>query len=153
MGFFSSLLNITKKASGALLNTMATSSGTTFGGYTIDQWDKRWQCIGSLENANLSPLNNKVGLYRHTINGKTMYLGRAIEHNNGGLRKRLSDYRRNNNSGRTHSSGKTINENLSDIVTYVLIVGDDCEAAQLTKQLEVFFIRKYSPDWNVVNNR
>ena len=61
---------------------------------SIDEWDNEWRCIGKLVSADLSSLNHSVGLYRHTIGGETMYVGRALELHNGGLRKRLSDYRR-----------------------------------------------------------
>ena len=58
-----------------------------------------------IKMANLTPYNHCVGLYRHVINGKTMYVGRAIELHNGGFRKRLSDYCRESNSARKHTSG------------------------------------------------
>lgn len=37
-----------------------------------------------------------------------MYVGRAIELNNGGFRKRLSDYSRGSDSARNHKSGRLI---------------------------------------------
>ena len=86
------------------------------------------------------------------VNGNTKYVGRAIELHNGGFRKRLSDYRRQSNSARTHSSGRTINENLDRIRTYILIVGDDENAVEVTKQLEGKFIAKYRPEWNRMIN-
>ena len=116
---------------------------------SISEWDKKWKCIGPLKSANLTPYNHCVGLYRHVINGETMYVGRAIELHNGGFRKRLSDYRRESNSGRTHTSGRLIYENLSKIVTYILVVGDKEEDIQTTKELEKLFVKKYNPKWNV----
>lgn len=116
----------------------------------IEAWDKKWVSIGKLVNANLSPLNNVVGLYKHVVKGEVKYIGRATEWNNGGLRKRLSDYRRGSDSARKHSSGRAINENLSEITTYVLIVGSDAEAAAKTKYLEPLFIDYYAPEWNIV---
>lgn len=86
------------------------------------------------------------------INGNTKYVGRAIELHNGGFRKRLSDYRRQSDSARTHSSGRTINENLDRIRTYILIVGKDEEAVAVTKQLEKEFIYKYRAEWNKMFN-
>ena len=71
------------------------------------------------------------------INGNTKYVGRSIELHNGGFRKRLSDYRRQSDSARTHSSGRTINENLDRIRTYILIVGNtDYYIYQLLAELE-----------------
>lgn len=119
---------------------------------SIDMWDREWICIGKLETADLTPYNKCVGIYRHVVKGKTMYVGRAIELNNGGFRKRLSDYRRPNNSARKHTSGRLINEHLSEITTFILIVGDDEEAVNITKRLEGRFIERYNPEWNKVIN-
>lgn len=119
----------------------------------IRQLDKKWIRIGKLERANLTPYNSCVGLYKHVINGKVMYIGRAIELYNGGFRKRLSDYCRNSDSARKHKSGRIIHENLDKIVTYILIVGDTEEAIEETKRLEGEFIRYYGiPKWNVQIN-
>jgi len=117
--------------------------------YSLSEWDRKWVCIGPLKTANLTPYNHCVGLYRHVINGETVYVGRAIELNNGGFRKRLSDYRRESDSGRTHTSGRLINQNLSKITTYVLVVGDTQEAIETTKELEKLFVKKYNPKWNI----
>lgn len=129
----------------------ASKSGT-IGGKTIDEWDREWINIGSLKTANLTPYNHCVGLYMHVVDGKIKYIGRAIELNNGGFRKRLSDYRRASNSGRTHTSGRTINANLDNIRTQILIVGEDKEAVETTIKLERIFIAKYRPEWNKVFN-
>ena len=117
-------------------------------GKTVAQWDKKWICIGPLKTADLKTYNHCVGLYRHVVNGKTMYIGRAIELHNGGIRKRLSDYRRESSSARKHLSGRTINENLDQITTYILIVGDTEDAVIKTKRLEKEFISYYAPEWN-----
>jgi len=123
-------------------------SANRIGGKSIEEWDREWISIGMLKTADLSPYSHYVGLYRHVINGRTMYVGRAIEWNNGGFRKRLSDYRRESNSARTHTSGRLIHEHLDEIRTYLLIVGSDAEAAEVTKQLEGRFIAKYGSPWN-----
>ena len=119
---------------------------------TLNSSNLNWINIGPLENANLTPYNHCVGIYRHVIDGRTMYVGRAIELNNGGFRKRLSDYRRSSDSTRAHTSGQMINKHLSEITTYILIVGDTEEAVELTKKLEGEFIAKYNPPWNYMKN-
>jgi len=119
---------------------------------TLAQWDREWISIGKLIDAHLTPYNHSVGLYRHVVKGKTVYVGRAIELHNGGFRKRLSDYRRESNSARKHQSGKLIHQHLADVETFLLVVGDDEEAVQITKALEGKFIGKYAPSWNKVKN-
>lgn len=148
------LLDIAKKVADGLISEVVSKNSfpnISIGksGKTVEQWDKEWICIGPLKTANLTPYNHCVGLYRHVVNGRTMYVGRAIELYNGGFRKRLSDYRRQSNSARKHLSGRTINEHLDEIITYILIVGDTEEAVLETKRLEGQFIAYYGyPEWN-----
>lgn len=148
------LLDIAKKVADGLISEVVSKnsfSNISIGksGKTVEQWDKEWICIGPLKTANLTPYNHCVGLYRHVVNGRTMYVGRAIELYNGGFRKRLSDYRRQSNSARKHLSGRTINEHLDEIITYILIVGDTEKAVLETKRLEGQFIAYYGyPEWN-----
>lgn len=145
MDFF----DFVKKATKTVIKEATSQSGSMIGGKTVSQWDREWVCIGPLKTANLTPYNHCVGLYRHTVNGKTMYVGRAIELNNGGFRKRLSDYRRESDSARKHQSGKTINAHINEITTYILVVGDDQAAVENTKKLEGLFIAHYGfPEWN-----
>lgn len=148
------LFDIAKKVASGLISEAVSKSSFSQNpvgesGKSITQWDNEWICIGPLKTANLTPYNHCVGLYRHVVNGKTMYVGRAIELHNGGFRKRLSDYRRESNSARKHLSGRTINEHLNEIITYILIVGDTEEAVHETKCLEGQFIAYYGyPEWN-----
>ena len=130
----------------------SSSTDRKYLGKTVDEWDCRWKSIGKLKSADLSSYNHCVGLYRHVINGETMYVGRAIELHNGGFRKRLSDYRRDSDSARKHTSGRVIHEHLDEIVTYILVVGSNPEAIEATKKLEGEFVRRYSPPWNKMVN-
>ena len=111
-----------------------------------------WQhigCLGELyDKGKLGKWSDYVGLYMHKINGEIMYIGRAIEYNNGGFRKRLSDYCRPNGSARVHPSGQKIHANRYKIQTYLLIVGSDEAAAEETKKLEEYYVGKYNPPWN-----
>ncbi len=122
-----------------------------------DNYPLKWECIGNLFEAylsgKLSNYSHYVGLYMHTINGEVKYIGRAIEYNNGGFRKRLSDYCRDSNSARKHKSGQVIFENKDIITTYLLVVGSDESAANRTITLEKEYIRKYNPPWNVQYNK
>lgn len=147
MDFFGVIKNIASE-----LISESSMQNNEFQNKSVNQWNREWICIGPLKTADLSPYNHCVGLYRHVINGNTMYVGRAIELYNGGFRKRLSDYRRGSDSARTHTSGRLIHEHLDEIVTYLLIVGDDEEAIYTTKVLEGQFVRLYNPPWNKMIN-
>lgn len=120
----------------------------TIGGKTYRQWESGWRYAGRLDNLDLSRYSHSVGLYKAEMNGEVMYVGRAIEYSNGGIRKRLSDYTRDSDSARKHTSGRMMHANASDLSIYILVVGSDASAAEATRKLERYFIAKYSPKWN-----
>src|SRR5699024_8846454 len=79
-------------------------SVTKKGNNSFREWNEKWKEIGYLKDANLKPYNKDVGLYRLKLDNRVVYIGRATELNNGGIRKRLSDYRRDNDSARNYKS-------------------------------------------------
>ncbi len=107
-----------------------------------------WKSIGILETASLKPHNRSVGVYKLLLSGEIVYIGRAIEFNNGGIRKRLSDYRRFNNSGRKHKSGQLINKHISMLEVFIHKTGSDSAAAKKAKAIEKALILKHQPTWN-----
>ena len=76
--------------------------------------------LGGVSLEKLSSFTHSIGLYIMTFYGVPVYIGRAIEFNNGGLRKRIRDYQRGAN---THSSGTWIQEHLDELHLYVLELG------------------------------
>ncbi|WP_147565120.1 hypothetical protein [Clostridium tyrobutyricum] len=124
------------------------------GDKTLEQWDHRWQSLGILSDINLSPYNHYVGVYRAILAGRIIYIGRAIEWNNGGFRKRLSDYRRESNSARHHGSGQKMYLHRDQLHIDIIVTGSDEQSAKVATQLEVRLIAKYVPEWNVkINNK
>lgn len=140
-----------KEAAMCKQNEINEINSTFIGGKTVAQWDNCWKSIGKLVDADLSLYNHYVGLYRHKIHGKVIYIGRAIELYNGGFRKRLSDYRRLNDSARKHLSGQIINSQLDKIRTDILIVGDTPSAVEDTIELEKAMIKKYKSKMELIN--
>lgn len=118
------------------------------GGKTLREWEGSWQYLGTLDSANLSNLSGSVGLYRAKLRGEVVYIGRAVEYSNGGLRKRLSDYTRESDSSRKHASGQLMNEHASQLSIDILITGSDQDAVDAAKKLEQYFIGTYRPAWN-----
>ena len=118
----------------------AKANGSSMGGRTISQWDGQWTRIGVLETVHLTPYNRYVGVYRAFLNGRLVYIGRAIEWNNGGFRKRLSDYRRESDSARKHNSGKLMYQNRKELEIEIIITGTDAKAAETAALLEKIFI-------------
>lgn len=152
MSFSFNMQNLFNKPSGLFPNSsfagITSSASTKYNGKTLLEWDRRWESIGTLAFANTTMYNNVVGLYRMVLNGRTVYVGRATELFNGGLRKRLNDYRRDNGSARKHKSGQLIYNHRNELSVYVLPVGSTPEAVEATKKLEGLFIAKYMPAWN-----
>jgi hypothetical protein len=160
MGFFDTLL----KVGGAVLeeaqkkqaqqmksaSRKASSEGKILkiGGKSLQEWERNWNYLGTLSSVSSSHLSGSVGLYRAKLGGKVVYVGRAVEYSNGGLRKRLSDYTRGSDSGRKHKSGQLMNQNADSLSIDVLVTGSDSEAANVAKKLEQYFIGTYSPEWN-----
>ncbi|WP_273854013.1 hypothetical protein [Guptibacillus spartinae] len=145
------------KPSSSYGNLKTNSNGeVTYGGYTIRQWNGKWIQLGRLSSLtidDLSQYNKQIGLYKAEKNGKTVYVGKAVEHSNGGFRKRLRDYVRGSDSGRTHGSGRKMFENREQISISILIVGDSANDVETVIALEQAMIGYNGPGWNVQHNR
>ncbi|MDL4842464.1 GIY-YIG nuclease family protein [Aquibacillus rhizosphaerae] len=138
-------------------NVSPNSSGEiTYKGLTVTQWNRKWIWLGPLDALSIDTLkhyNKVIGLYKMVINGNVVYVGKAIEFSNGGFRKRIRDYRRSSNSGRTHGSGRKIHENTGNLQVSILIVGSKSEDVKLVESLEIAMIKYLDPVWNVQHNR
>lgn len=130
----------------------AQKTNATIGGRTISQWESSWQYAGILSQLNLTQYNKYVGLYRARLGGRVVYIGKATEWNNGGFRKRLSDYTRDSASARKHGSGQKMYQHRNELTIELLIVGSDARAAEITPKLEALMIGRYNPEWNKVKN-
>ena len=117
---------------------------------TLNDWEKEWTNIGILANIDLSPFASSVGVYKASLNGKIVYIGRAIEFDNGGFRKRLSDYTRESDSGRKHKSGKLMYEHADNLNISIITTGSDSESASIAKELERMLVAKHNPEWNTM---
>ncbi|WP_270584497.1 hypothetical protein [Bacillus smithii] len=102
-----------------------------------------------MELSHLKSYNKSIGLYKAVMNGEIVYIGRAVEYANGGFRKRIRDYTRENNSARKHQSGQKMNQYANYLDIYFLVVGNSAEDVNHVKILEAAFIQKYQPKWNV----
>lgn len=95
-----------------------------------------WIKKGKLDKADMKGHNKEIGLYRLSQNGATKYIGRAIEENNGGFRKRISDYRRESHSARKHNFGKLINQNMSNLDLEIMPLGNTRADREKVKKVE-----------------
>lgn len=156
MGIFDLISKGAQKAiASTMKNAYQQNRDKKIGGKTVDQWDSSETHIGTLGTlqGNLSNYNNCVGIYKAYHRGKLVYIGRAIELNNGGFRKRLTDYIRESNSARGTSSSSKMYQYRNEIDIRIIIVGYNDNAIEITRQLEKLLIGKHSPSWNVEFNR
>lgn len=121
------------------------------GDKTVEQWESTIFDLGSLGNVqgNLKKYNQSVGVYMAYLEDKLVYIGSATENSNGGLRKRLTDYVRDNNSGRLSVSGQLMYENRNDIIIKIIVTGSDIKAIAVALALEVMLINTHNPCWNI----
>lgn len=100
--------------------------------------------LSEITKEDRSKYNNECGVYKmkDTNTNETKYVGRAIEHKNGGFRKRLSDYTRDSSSSRKHASGKTIYNNKDNLYVEFCSTGRGEKGAKKAKSLEKKIIKK-----------
>ena len=113
-------------------------------GKSLAQWSASWRPIGTLASAELSPLNKSIGIYQARLGGSVVYVGRAIEINNGGFRKWLSDYTRKSDSARRTEAGRSMHANADGLEIAILTT----KTVEGAVTLERYFIGKLQPPWN-----
>ena len=108
--------------------------------------------LGEVKLEDLKAFNHSIGIYIMTLGVLPVYIGRAIEFNNGGLRKRLRDYIRKGNSSRKHTSGKLINSYKDELNLYVIELGHTEEDVAFVKYVESSMIENIFTRFNVVDS-
>ena len=77
-----------------------------------------WERVGLLDESDceFSELRTKIGVYKAEHLGDLVYIGKATEHSNGGLRKRLRDYTRLSDSARNYPSGQKMHKHQGELI-------------------------------------
>ena len=140
MGMFDHIVSLAQQVIGS-------AASAPLGGRSLSQWERDWLSVGCLTD-NFSTYARYVGVYRAELHGELVYIGRAIEWDNGGFRKRLSDYTRSSESSRTHGSGRRMHAHANELQISLIITGEGAEAAKIAAALEIALIGKYQPAWN-----
>jgi excinuclease UvrABC nuclease subunit len=131
-------------------NFTAALPMTAIGGKTLDEWETQWRPLGLLtDDPQTFPITVGVYRLRSIHDGNTLiYIGRATESHNGGFRKRLRDYTRENGSARGSKSGQYINANARKLSVEIIVTGNDENAEAMAVSLEFALIRRYRPQFN-----
>ena len=105
-----------------------------------------WIEIGKLDESDcdFADYNNCIGVYKATLNNDLVYIGKATEINNGGFRKRLRDYTRENDGARNYPGGRNMFSNKEYIIISIKITDTAEKAAELERNL----IDRLNPTWN-----
>ncbi|NOI73987.1 hypothetical protein [Vibrio owensii] len=110
----------------------------------------KWIQLGFLDESDcdFSIYNKDIGVYKGELNGELVYIGKAIELNNGGFRKRLRDYTRESDSARNYPAGIKMFENKDKVIISISLSDTVNEANMLEKEL----IKTLNPKWNGLGN-
>ena len=144
-----SLVQTRKAIVGGVLPHRQLAGEPKFGGKILREWDDMWLPVKGGFTILHSLLRHDVGLFRANLGGTIMYIGKAVEFDNGGFRKRLSDFRRESPSGREHYGGTRIYDHLEWLDLYVLKTGSDEAGAELAELLKPAMIVRHLPPWNM----
>jgi len=126
--------------------TMTTVKPPLFGGKTIEEWDLDWKAVEDGLRHYQPQLRRSFGLYRISWGRQIMAMGTGTD-KDGGLAKRLSDFRRPSWSASNHYAGRLIRAHRCDLTVEVLIIGSDQRAREIAQQLKTPMIRRHKPVW------
>lgn len=118
------------------------------GGNTLAQWNARWEPLQGGFLKERPELRAYVGLARAVQNGEIKYVLRGTEHGKGGIEKSLVRIRGPEQSGNKGFGARQIRAHSNELELEVLKVGQDFEAAELTKKLKKLFVKLDDPEWN-----
>lgn len=117
-------------------------------GRSIQDWDNDWVHVEGGFTRYHPQYRHEVGLYRAVLHGEVTAIGAGVSRD-GGLAKRLSDFRRPGNHERDHNLGREIYAHLDVADLEVLITGSDWVARDIAVRLTRPMIVMHKPRWNV----
>ena len=117
---------------------------------TLREWDLGWLRVqGGLVQPH-PKLRWKVGLYRLSMAGRVMALGKGVD-KSGGMAKRLADFIRPGWSGRDHYAGAMIFDHRHELDLDLLVFVQSPSARELGEALKPPMMRLHEPVWNAKN--
>ncbi len=112
-----------------------------------------WIPLGALTETttDFSDYNKDIGVYRASLDGEVVYIGKSTELDNGGFRKRLRDYTRSSNSARDYPAGKLMHQHKNEIQIEIVIFKQHLDSLSDIEKLETQLIKELKPIWNNQN--
>jgi len=112
-----------------------------------------WINLGALDESatDFSIYYKDIGVYKATLKGDVVYIGKATELNNGGFRKRLRDYTRTSDSARNYPSGIKMHDNRKEVIIEILLMRRSIAGISDAEQKEKELINLLNPIWNILD--
>jgi len=109
-----------------------------------------WIPLGLLTETttDFSTYSKDIGIYRAILADEVVYIGKATELDNGGLRKRLRDYTRSSTSARNYPAGQLMYANRNNIRIEIVVFNRSLGSVPEIDALEAQLIREIKPIWN-----
>ena len=117
-------------------------------GKSLREWNDCWKPVTGGFKPKHPELRPYVGLARAVLNGQIVYIFRGTEHSKGGIEKSLQRIRGIEQTGNATSGPKAIRNQIDELELEVLLVGENKEAGEATKQLKRAMIKHLDPEWN-----
>lgn len=130
----------------ALQQKNSALSNEELGEKDIRDWDDSWITMGRVANIKEEQIpDDNVGLIQITLDGRVMYIIRAIDLLNGGIRKKYKDlFCSPTKNGAIYHN---ICEYKDNINVSILVVGNDNNSINICRNLERQLISKNKPEW------
>ena len=115
---------------------------------------QKWIGLGPLSETmtDFAKYNRDIGVYRAILGNEVVYIGKATELENGGLRKRLRDYTRSSDSARNYPSGRMLHQHKDEVRIELLLFERTVASKLAIDRLEAQLIAEIAPKWNLLDN-
>ena len=113
----------------------------------IENWSSKWVSLGCLKDFDYTNCKcNGVGIIRFIYNKDIVYVVRAIELNKGGISNKIEQFKllKINKKSKAYNN---ISKNIDAIYVDAINVGKSTDAIDISRKLEVLFIKEYNPKW------
>jgi excinuclease UvrABC nuclease subunit len=110
-----------------------------------------WIPLGLLTetSTDFSIYSKDIGIYRAILCDEVVYIGKATELKNGGLRKRLRDYTRPSSSARNYCAGELMYSNRNNLQIEIILFKPTLESIPEIEVMEKRLINNMKPIWNI----
>lgn len=118
-----------------------------FDGRKIYEWNAEWKEQGYLKHMQFDDFEYILGLFKVSLNGRVVFVGKSKPFDEGALKEALTDFRCGVYSGKYKTFTKNEKMNLK---VEVLDIGKNENSERLAERLQAAFVERYNPRWNLL---